>query len=131
MSAQQQTELHMKILLVDDNSEWRLLVSVWFKENEYEYEIVDSGLLAIETLQKHTFDLIIIDLYMPIMSGIKLYEYIKSKYNTKVILMSNATKTDLDHIKIKNTYLKPLGKEEFFNIIKTNLSPDENSNNGK
>ena len=108
----------MRLLIVDDNSDWAYTVSMWLENSVYDYEIVTNGHSAMDLLSKKIFDLVVIDLFMPSISGIKLYELIKQKYDIKIILMSGIREDGLGRIKPKCTfYQKPLHGEDYVYIL--------------
>jgi CheY-like chemotaxis protein len=113
----------MKILLVDDDQYFLEIAKSWIG-HDHETKVARDGFTALELMQNNKFDLAIIDLYMPEMSGIKLFDYIKKKYNIPIIVMSNQVTDEalqsLRHIEFRS--LKPTTKKEFMNIIKKALN---------
>jgi two-component system chemotaxis response regulator CheY len=73
-----------KVLVVDDSATFRRLV-IFHLQKIPQIEIVEaaSGLEAIEKLSMQRFDLVITDLIMPGMDGLKLINYIKSATELK------------------------------------------------
>ncbi len=79
-----------KILIVDDEKDMLLLLQRLITE-ETEYEVITevNPIKAVEIFKKHPFDLVITDLKMPKMDGIKLLEEVKKiKANASVIVMT-------------------------------------------
>ena len=58
-----------RALVVDDNQLNSKLVSVFLKRLDWEVEICDSGVAALERLREQHFSLLLLDLRMPSMSG--------------------------------------------------------------
>ena len=58
-----------KILLVEDNFHNQLLAKSYFKRWGAEIAIAENGEIALEALLKSDFDIILMDLQMPIMNG--------------------------------------------------------------
>jgi signal transduction histidine kinase/ligand-binding sensor domain-containing protein/AraC-like DNA-binding protein len=82
-----------RILIADDNEDIRLYLRSML---ELEYEILEAGdgLQALELIQQELPDLVISDVMMPKMDGIKLCHEIKSQINTShipVILLTART----------------------------------------
>ncbi len=73
-----------KVLVVDDSATFRRLV-IFHLQKIPQIEIVEaaSGLEAVEKLSMQRFDLVITDLIMPGMDGLKLINYIKSATELK------------------------------------------------
>lgn len=82
-----------KILVVDDEKNLRLSLSLLLKQDGYEVETAASALDALEMLNTNKWDLMFLDLNMPGMGGIELLEKIYQQYpNLSVlILTANAT----------------------------------------
>ncbi len=106
-----------RILVVDDQDSWLCLAGKWLLDAGYNSDTAISGLNAIELLQKITYDLIVVDLYMPGISGLKLHDYIKSKYDTPIVVLSNAMYEYIRELPFKYKFQKPLGSERFIQII--------------
>ncbi|WP_193771348.1 response regulator [Candidatus Magnetaquicoccus inordinatus] len=58
-----------RILLVDDSEDNRLLISAYLKESEFILQTVENGAEALEQLNKNPFDLVLMDVQMPVMDG--------------------------------------------------------------
>jgi two-component system chemotaxis response regulator CheY len=74
-----------RILSVDDSRTIRDLVSTILKAEGHEVVVAEDGMKAMEIARTETFDLVLSDINMPVMSGISLisklrnlagYEYI-------------------------------------------------------
>lgn len=81
-----------KVLIVDDNDNFRrFILRVLIKEYENVYEAKDAS-SALDIFEKENFDLIILDIFIPKMSGIDLAKKILSKNeNVKFIIISGYT----------------------------------------
>jgi len=111
------------ILIVDNDIDWLYTVRLWMQYAGMEYKMVDNGYSALELMYKERFDLVILDLFMPVMSGTKLCEYIRSKYPAvKIIIMSGMDNNSLCGLKSYCTfYYKPLEGAEYLKIIRHEL----------
>ncbi|MEQ9364229.1 MAG: ATP-binding protein [Leptospirales bacterium] len=69
------SERSPKILLADDNPDNRYLVQVFLKTAGVELQAVENGLEALERAQSEGFDLILMDIQMPVMNG---YEAVRA-----------------------------------------------------
>lgn len=77
-------EERKKILLVDDDPVTLRTVSVWLK-NDYDVAVVKSGAACLTYLGKARPDLILLDYDMPVMSGTKTLEAIRTEDEFKDI----------------------------------------------
>lgn len=59
----------LRILLVDDSEDNRLLVRSFLKKMPYVIDTADNGLAAVERYKASTYDLILMDIQMPVMDG--------------------------------------------------------------
>jgi DNA-binding response OmpR family regulator len=66
-----------KILLVDDNADFALLLSVLLKQKGYQTVSVQSAENALEELRITPYDLVVLDLNLPGLSGMKTCQLIK------------------------------------------------------
>jgi len=67
-----------RILIVEDNKINILLVSRLLKSWKAQFEVAENGLEAQEMLKQQRFDLILLDLQMPIMNGFELMEKLRT-----------------------------------------------------
>lgn len=108
-----------RILLVEDNEVNRLVASYSLKRLEVEIVEAENGEQAIEILKKQKFDLVLMDIQMPIMDGIKATQVIRNelKLGMPIIALSaNAFKSEIDACKSigMNDYItKPYVEKEF------------------
>ena len=67
-----------KILVVDDNMINRKLACAILKNNNYDYDVAENGKVAYERFCTGSYDLILMDIQMPIMSGLESTKEIRS-----------------------------------------------------
>lgn len=81
----------IKVLVVDDESYVRKMLSHIMTIKSYECHEADGSEKARNLLTKHTFDLVISDVSMPGESGIELARYVIAAYpNTALMMISGA-----------------------------------------
>jgi two-component system, response regulator, stage 0 sporulation protein F len=71
----------LKILVVDDIFTNRLLLTELIKTIGHETIQAENGKVAIALLEKENFDLILMDIEMPVMNGLETTEYIRTKFH--------------------------------------------------
>jgi CheY-like chemotaxis protein len=69
----------MRVLIVDDIFTNRLLLAEIMSNLELEFDEVENGKEAIEALQKKDYDLILMDVEMPVMNGLETTKYIREQ----------------------------------------------------
>ncbi len=67
-----------KILVVDDEPDVLRLIAATLEHNGYDVVTADSGPKALRVLENSLFDLVILDVMMPGMSGFEVCRKIKS-----------------------------------------------------
>lgn len=77
-----------KILIIDDDIDIAELESFILKSEGYETVIKNSGEEALEEIQKNNYDLILMDIMMPGISGIELCAQIRNKVNCSIIFVT-------------------------------------------
>ena len=60
---------NLSILLVEDNELNQRLMKISLKKNNYTVAIANNGLEGVEMFKVQKFDLILMDLMMPVMDG--------------------------------------------------------------
>lgn len=82
----------MNILLVDDDSFLRDMYAAKFVESGHKVDAAESGEEAIKKLKSGTFDVVLLDMVMPGMTGLQFLEQAsKDSKNTKTkfVVLSN------------------------------------------
>lgn len=59
----------LHILLVEDSPDNQLLIRSYVKQTPHRLDIADQGALALEQFKQHDYDLILMDMQMPVMDG--------------------------------------------------------------
>jgi len=86
-----------KILIVDDNPQNLQVLGNILNNKEYEVEFATGGYQALEWLDQQNFNLIILDIMMPGMSGFEVCETIKldsAKQEIPIIFLTASTDTN-------------------------------------
>lgn len=89
--------MNEKILIIDDDEEIRNVISIYMKNEGYHTLMAEDALEAIKLLEDHKIDLIILDIMMPKMDGIKACLKIREENNMPIIIIS-AKDSDADII---------------------------------
>lgn len=78
----------MRILIVDDEELIRNLIKDYCVQEGYNCDLAESGVEAINYCEKYDYDLIIMDIMMPIMDGFEASKIIKSKKSIPILMLS-------------------------------------------
>lgn len=91
----------LKILVVDDNKIITDLVKSMLTSDGYECSIVNDSRNFFKIMSRQKFDLILLDISMPSMSGIDILKRMKRDPYTKIALFTATTMKKLDIEKMK------------------------------
>jgi len=119
----------LSILLVEDNELNQRLMKISLKKNNYTVTIANNGLEGIELFKTQKFDLILMDLMMPVMDGFEATKKIReieasdaSKSYTPIIAFTaNTLNNDYDKCVsggMDDILEKPFNFEKFSDIIR-------------
>ncbi|MFZ4769178.1 MAG: response regulator [Ferruginibacter sp.] len=120
-----------KILVTDDNEMNQLVATTILKNYNAEVTKAYNGEDAIEKLSKSTFDLVLMDVQMPVMDGIEATKIIRKTISKDLpIIALTALAIKGDNQKCidagMNDYLsKPFGENQLINIVSKWLSKVE------
>ncbi|MEH6907067.1 response regulator transcription factor [Neobacillus drentensis] len=78
----------MKILIVDDEFEMRQLLRLYLQQESYRVEEAENGREAYEKIIKNDFDLMILDVMMPIMDGWQTIEEVRKVSEIPIIMLT-------------------------------------------
>lgn len=88
----------IRVLVVEDIALNQLLMKTLLNDFGFEKDIVNNGQEAIEILRRKDYDIVLMDLQMPIMNGFETARYIRDKMNSKIpiiALTADVTTVDL------------------------------------
>ena len=84
-----------KILIAEDNDSNFILMSYILKKY-YQFERAKNGQEAVEMAEKNTYDIVLMDIKMPIMDGLEATKAIKEKFPDLPIIALTANAFDSD-----------------------------------
>lgn len=72
-------QIRLKTLLVEDEQDYRELLSLWINETKELHlkDVAVHGIEALELLERESFDLVFLDVRLPLMNGLEVLEKIK------------------------------------------------------
>ena len=77
------------LLLVDDTVENALLLEVYLKKCPYKLLIAENGVQAVDLFRRNKVDVVLMDIDMPVLDGIKAVDSASELYpNTKFVMLT-------------------------------------------
>lgn len=121
-----------KILCVDDSEDNRILLQAVLRKEGHNLVFAENGLEAVNLYKKQSFDLVLMDIQMPVMDGyeatrlIRIYEAENNKKQTVIVAITGNNTTDDINRCIKNGcndhIAKPIKKNFLQQIINKYLN---------
>ena len=113
----------MKVLLVEDNEMNRMLANIILKDAKMKVDEAVNGVEAIELLKINKYDIVLMDMQMPLMGGIEATIQIRNNLQSQIpiiALTANAIHGEKEkciHAGMNDYLSKPFKSEELFEII--------------
>ncbi|NOX87463.1 MAG: response regulator [Calditrichaeota bacterium] len=117
----------IKILIAEDNRDNQKLMTSVLKKAGFEVELAGNGKEAVELFKRKSFDLILMDMQMPVMDGYQATREIRSleeSYGTHIPVIALTASGDAREIRgslnagVDKVIQKPLKMNKFKGIIK-------------
>ena len=112
-----------EILIVDDAKDDLESMGVILEKNGYKVTTAGNGADALELLNGNGFDLILIDIMMPTLSGYDLLRLLRERLNhhVKLVYVSIVPKQDVSMADADGFIQKPFSEETFVGVIENAL----------
>ncbi|MGA8903264.1 putative bifunctional diguanylate cyclase/phosphodiesterase [Bradyrhizobium sp.] len=95
----EQQERQPRLLIVDDISDNRSILKRRFERRGFDVAEAESGLIAIDLIEKGAFDLVLLDVMMPGMDGMETLKRIRSRKSASALPVIMVTaKSESDNI---------------------------------
>ena len=117
----------LKLLVVEDNMLNQKLIFLHLNRYGFIIDFAENGKIALDKIDKNNYDLVLMDLMMPVMDGlitaVKIREIEKGTDNHLIIIGLTANTMDADREKCiahgMDEYMtKPFDLKEFYKILK-------------
>jgi len=129
--------LELSILLVEDNKTNQLLAKTRLERWKCKVEIANNGIEGVKKAQQKMYDLILMDIQMPIMDGYEATKIIKNDISKKaskvpiIAMTAYATNDDIKRAKdsgMDDYIFKPFKPKELYNILEKYGIPSKERN---
>lgn len=112
----------LRILIAEDNKINQIVTGNLLKKENFQYDIVENGLEALKAFKNNTYDLILMDINMPLMDGNEATLKIREFNNQiPIIALTASSKDELMLNKLDKGFddiiTKPFDNDLFFNTI--------------
>lgn len=112
-----------RILVAEDESFNQYLLKKILKDFNLDYEIAGNGSIALELLKDNPFDLVLLDLEMPVMDGFTFVKEVRNQLRMNLPIIAMSANDDPEIINhalssgIDDYLTKPYDPEKIFNMI--------------
>ncbi len=126
--------LQGRVLLAEDSTDNQQLISMYVRKAGAEIVIAENGKIAVNHAMSDEFDLILMDMQMPVMGGVEATQWLRQiGCRTPIVaLTANAMKQDRDRCIAAGAdgYLtKPVDLQQFYQVLVRFLSDDKQRRN--
>ncbi len=114
------------VLIVEDDLELSRLLQMDLKRNEYQVVVAKTGLEGLRAFQDSKFDLVLLDIALPLMDGLTVCRKIRETSNVPILMMTAHAVSEEEIAQgldagADEYMLKPMGKIEFHARVKALL----------
>ncbi len=119
----------LKILVAEDHPVNQFIIKKHLKKMGYNCDIVGNGAEVLKKLEEKTYDIIFMDINMPVMDGLTATVHIRTSLKSDIpiiALTANAFEEDIEVYKregMNDCVRKPFNKEDIQKVIHTYLNP--------
>ncbi|MCW5657729.1 MAG: response regulator [Burkholderiaceae bacterium] len=118
-----------ELLLAEDGIDNQRLLSAYLKQAGLAVTVVDNGRDAVESALARDFDLVLMDIQMPVLDGMAATRLLRSAgYAGPIVaLTANVMKSDMlryREIGCNDVLAKPVDRERFYDVIAAQLASD-------
>jgi DNA-binding response OmpR family regulator len=82
--------MNEKILVIDDSPTLRKLLRFYLKKKGYSVNEANNGKVGLESITREPFDLVILDMQMPVMDGLEVLKTLKNRegFSLPILILS-------------------------------------------
>lgn len=118
-----------RILVVEDNKINQVVTKKILENNNFKCKVVDDGYSAIEVLEKEHYDLILMDINMPIINGFDTTKLIRKKgYTLPIVALTAFDKQEISEQALSSgmndVIIKPFDSSKLIQIINNSIQKE-------
>lgn len=98
MQATQDLSSTHKVLIVEDNADIARLVQLHLRDIHCQADIAADGAAGVEMFRRGTYDLVILDLMLPVLDGLAVCRRLRAEPGYVPIVMLTAKSAELDRV---------------------------------
>jgi two-component system, sensor histidine kinase and response regulator len=113
-----------RVLLVEDNEINQLVAQEILRDAGYIVEVAENGQIAVDMVREHDWDLVLMDMQMPVMDGLEATSCIRKLANRSglpiIAMTANAMQRDRERCLaagMNDFVTKPVDPEELFKVL--------------
>lgn len=119
-----------KVLIVDDDDGLRQMQAMFFEFESWEVFEAHNGLVAQQILEETTVDLVVSDIKMPVVDGLELLKFVKSrKIDCKFVLTTGFSEIletiDAHEQGVDNFIAKPFNSKQLAEVVDKTINSEE------
>ena len=126
------SSISWRFLIVDDHPMNQMVVQIMLRKRwpQCQIDIAENGSLALERLNQESYDLVLMDLYMPVLDGFAATKHIRQHTDPRIRstaiigLTANKVSGDIQScldLGMQSVVFKPIDQEIFFAVIENHL----------
>lgn len=124
----------LKVLVVEDNKINQIVTRKIIEKNNFKCDVVEDGIQALEILEKETYDIILMDINMPIINGFETTRRIRKKgIITPIVALTAFDKEEIAEEAISSgmndIIIKPFEPLKLFQIINSQIVKNKTTTN--
>lgn len=124
----------LRVLVVEDNKINQMVTRKIIEKNNFKCDIVEDGLTAIKTLETETYDIILMDINMPVINGFETTRRIRMLgITTPIVALTAFDKGEITEeamsAGMNDIIIKPFEPVKLFQIINSQIIKKRNAGN--
>ena len=110
-----------QVLYAEDEFTNRKLLEIHLGKSGITCDLASDGLQALQKIEENSYEVIILDQYMPGMNGDALARVIREKNKEIPLIAITSDDTEVDNLKAAGfceVFIKPLRSKEYIDVIR-------------